>query len=403
VLLVDPIMTGHAFKAACRARNLHVVSLYTIADHVLLDVSPDHAADDDFTLYAKEPEEAWAQLDGLNLDIRAVVPATEPGVFVADVLAAKLGLTGNDPGSALARRDKAAMRGLAVAGGIRVPAFEVLVSLEDVPEAAERVGYPLILKPATGAAARGVRLVRDTVELRAALDEADDLDLFGEPVRHWLVERYVRGREFAVNTFTVGGRHRVLDCWEYLQPDGADYDQPYWDLVHLDPGDPLGPSVAEFALRALDVFGVRAGPSHVEVKHDGRDVHLIEIGARLPGARMTDHWSAHGAFRPFDTTLAVLLGEEPGMSDTRFDALLGICCIRNEQGAGTLRSIGGLDRLERLPGVDSIHLTYRPGEPVPPTRDLNSVVAKVLVSGTDHAEVLETLQLVRQTITLEIS
>jgi biotin carboxylase len=402
VLLVDPVITGHPFKAACRARGLAVISLYTITEDVLSELAADHAIDDDVTLYAADPDEAHALIESLSWPIRTVVPATEPAVYVADLLAAKLGLPGNDPGTALARRDKAVMRRLAVSAGIRVPAFEVVDELPHVRAAAERIGYPLILKPTTGASSRDVRLVPRPGELEAAITASGTVDLFGAPVRDWLVERYIRGREFAVNAFSLNGRHRILDVWEYRQPDDADYDQPYWDLVQVPHDDPFWGPVTAFTQQVLEVFGVGVGPSHTEVKCDGDGVHLIEIGGRLPGARITDHWVGHCSFRPYDETLSALLGELLELPEPEFDAALGICCLRNDGAAGTLRAIHGLEELRSMPGVDDIHLTYTPGEHVPLTRDLDTVVAKVLVSGADRDSVLNTLETVRHSVKLEV-
>ncbi|XRQ06694.1 ATP-grasp domain-containing protein [Actinomadura welshii] len=402
VLLVDPVLTGLPFKAACRARGLAVVSLYTLGAEALREFGPDHASGDDAARYAASPGRARELLGGIRWPIRAVVPATEPSVYVADVLAARLGLPGNDPATARARRDKSVMRRLASAAGITVPDFESVTRLDDVPSAARRIGYPLVLKPATGAASRGVRLVPRPGELDRAIAASADVDLFGAPVRDWLVERYVRGREFAVNAFSLAGRHRIVDVWEYLQPSGADYDQPYWDLVQVARDDPAWEAAASFARRVLDVFGVRVGPSHTEVKGDEHGLSLMEVASRLPGARITDHWIRHGAFHPYGATLDALLGDADTPPEPVFDAVLGICCLRNDGDAGTLRAIHGLDDLSGTPGVDGVHLAYDVGDRVPPTRDLNTVVAKVLVSGNSHAAVRNILEAVRAKAELEI-
>ncbi|GAA1847242.1 ATP-grasp domain-containing protein [Actinomadura bangladeshensis] len=402
VLLVDPVLTGLPFKAACRARGHTVVSLYTLSAEALREFAPDHASGDDVTLYAADPARACALVAGTGRRIRAVVPATEPAVHVADVLASRLGLPGNDPATALARRDKSVMRRLAVRAGIAVPEFERVSRPADARTAARRIGFPLVLKPATGAASRGVRLVPHPQDLDAAVAAAADLDLFGAPVRDWLVERYVRGREFAVNAFSLDGRHRIIDVWEYLQPSGADYDQPYWDLIQVPRDDPAHGTAAAFALRVLDAFGIRVGPSHTEVKGDERGVSLMEVASRLPGARIADHWIGHAAFHPFDAALAALLGEADADPEPGFDAVLGICCLRNDGDGGTLRAVHGLDDLAGTPGVDAVHLAYAIGDHVPPTRDLNTIVAKVLVSGNDHTSVRNTLEAVRAKAELEI-
>jgi hypothetical protein len=229
-------------------------------------------------------------------------------------------------------------------------------------------------------------------------------DLFGGVNQNWLVEEYVRGRELAVNCFSQDGRHRVLDIWEYRQPHDADYDQPYWDLVQLRPDDPDWAAAKEFVLKALDVYQVRIGPSHTEIKIEAAGPCLIELASRLPGAHMTDQWVLHSAIRPYDDTLAAHLGEDSGLltRDLGFDAVLGICCLRNDERPGVLTEWDGLDEVRRLAGVDAVHPCVASGDFVPLTRDLGSLTAFVLVHGRTTTEVDDLLRAVRHRVRLEL-
>ncbi|MDX3630109.1 ATP-grasp domain-containing protein [Streptomyces europaeiscabiei] len=400
-------MTGEAFKDACRSLGFAVVSIYTISLDVLAEVAAQHREKDDLSLYARTPDDLP---DDFGWPIKAVVPATEPGVFLADTLAGILNLPGNDPARAGARRNKAEMRDLAAAGGVRVPEYEIVRDFAEVPAAAGRIGYPLIIKPSTGAASRDVRLVAEPALLQATVRELSHHDLFGADIDQWLVERYARGRELAVNMFSMDGEHRVIDIWEYRQPGTADYDQPYWDLIQITDEDPDFSNAARFAGEVLECFGVRFGPSHIEIKCTDDGIYLIEIGSRLPGASIAEHWELNSSFRPYEDTLSVLLGDTdaPGKSfvvDGRvaFDALLAICCIRNDAHSGELKAIHGLVQAAEIPGVQVVHSPHQPGDFIPMTRDLNTVVAKLLVSGSARADVLETLRAVRSTISVEIT
>ncbi|MGW1709645.1 ATP-grasp domain-containing protein [Streptomyces sp. NPDC002206] len=399
-------MTGEAFKDTCRSLGFAVVSIYSVSAEVLAEVAPAHRDKDDLSLYVHSPEDLPADF---GWPVRAVVPATEPGVFLADTLADRLGLSGNDPARAKARRSKVEMRRLAAAGGLRIPAFRIVSGVAGLAAAAEAIGYPVIVKPSTGAASRDVRLVADPAQLPSTVAGLSKLDLFGADVEQWLVERYVRGRELAVNMFSLDGEHRVIDIWEYRQPGTVDYDQPYWDLVQISDTDPAFSGAVQFAEEVLDCFGVRIGPSHIEVKCADDGIHLIEIGSRLPGASIAEHWELNSSFKPYADTLSVLLGnpQETRASFTpdgrvEFDSMLAICCIRNDDRPGILGAIHGLTQAAEVPGVQVVHAPRRPGDFIPMTQDLNTVVAKFLISGSTEADVLKTLQAVRSTISVEI-
>lgn len=317
VLLLDPVNKGANFKPAARERGLAIVSVYTLEPAELHGRWTAHAAGDDVTLYASEAADVVEQLARHPYRICGVVPAMESAVHLAEQVAEQLDLPGNGTKLALARRNKAEMRRVTQAAGVRVPEFQVVHSLDEVPEAADRIGYPAILKPTTGAGSHGVTLLPDA-EAARHLEDQERRDLFGWEVAEWLVERYVRGREIAVNCFSFEGRHRVVDMWEYRRPDDADYDLPYWGSVQIDDTDPDWQRVEEFTQTALDTLGIRSGPSHTEVKCSMDGVYLIETGARLPGGPITDQWARHSDIRPFHDALEFYLdqGRQPRLIES---------------------------------------------------------------------------------------
>ncbi|RUS46949.1 D-alanine--D-alanine ligase [Cohnella sp. AR92] len=76
------------------------------------------------------------------------------------------------------------------AAGVWVPSGLVWHGMDDYdPQAVERIGYPVIVKPNTGGSSIGVQLVRQEKELLAAVQEAFAMD------RTILIESYVNGTE----------------------------------------------------------------------------------------------------------------------------------------------------------------------------------------------------------------
>ncbi|MGA3488574.1 ATP-grasp domain-containing protein [Micromonosporaceae bacterium DT55] len=396
VVLVNPAMTGRGFKDACARRGLPTIALYTLDDTLLAAYDHDYRRGDAEVVHAGDSVAARARLPAA---VRAVVPTTEPSVVIADELSAQLRLPGNPARTAMARRSKIEMRRWAHRAGLRVPAFE-LVPGPEVSAAAARIGHPAIVKPQHGAGSHGVVMVPDATVAPNLISH----DLFGNPIGEWMVERYVRGRELAVNSFSHDGRHRILDIWEYRQPSSADYDQPYWDVVQLRPTDPDWALAAEFVERVLDAYQVQLGPCHTEIKIDQSGPWLIELASRLPGAHIVDHWQAHSAIRPYDDTLAAYLGEDPGLLDRElgFDAALGICCLRNDDRPGVLVDLHGLDDVRQMPGVDAVFSSLAPGDHVPLTRDLNSLLAFVLVHGSTVEDVDILFRTIRNQVRLEL-
>jgi hypothetical protein len=93
--------------------------------------------------------------------------------------------------------------------GIPVPATLAVVGRENIPDAAERLGYPIILKHNRAGKGLGVRLLRSGAALREAL-AALDVTTDSEAHPHdgiWLVQRYIEAAEpFIIRAEFVGGR-----------------------------------------------------------------------------------------------------------------------------------------------------------------------------------------------------
>jgi biotin carboxylase len=398
VVLVDPVLNGHPFKAACAESGYAVASVYTLAPEELHAMAPGHQAGDAISLYGSDPGVLGSRLASAVTDVRAIVPATEPATHVAALLAQRWTVPGNSAAVARARRDKTAMRQLAARTGLPIPRFEVATP-GGVAAAARRIGLPVIVKPPTGAGAHNVQLITDETQL-AGFDGRHHRDLFGNPVSDWLVEEYVRGQEFAVNTFSFDGHHTIIDVWEYQQLDSDDYDFPYQDFLQAEPD----PGITSFALDVLRAFEISVGPAHIEIKVGSGGPVLIEIGARLPGAGIPVTWHRHGDFRPYHDTLAAHLGSQPELMrrPPAFDACVGMTFIRNDGPPGVLRGLGGLADIGRLAGVDAVHVRASVGDRVPTSDHLGSELVKIELSAPSYRELRLLASTVRQLISVRI-
>ncbi|TCO62344.1 ATP-grasp domain-containing protein [Actinocrispum wychmicini] len=400
VVLVDGVLNGRPFKKVCADAGLPVVGVYTIERCRLDAMAADHASGDAMALYDNGSVDITACVTGR---VAAVIPATEPAVHRAALLARHWGVPANSVETAYACRDKRAMRRRASARGLRVPRFFAVRDVKDIPAAVRRVGLPAIVKPATGAASHNVILVRGPADLDR-VRRAQRYDLFGGVIDEWLVEEYVRGREFAINTFSFGGRHVVVDAWEYRQPSDADYDNPYWDFVQLGPRDQMRGRLARFARQVLSGFEVHIGPAHIEAKLGPDGLVLIEIGARLPGAGIPEMWERYSDLRAYQDTLAGYLGHVPKVMDSPpvFTHRVGMCFIRNQGPPGVLRRLNGVDEAVRIPGVAEVITHWHPGDTVPTTRDLGTELAKVRLAVPPGLSIVDVAGRVRETISVDV-
>ena len=95
------------------------------------------------------------------------------------------------------------------AAGVPSPEFRSASTVEQAVEAAQELGFPVVVKPRDGAGGLGVRHCMTKADVRAAAAAILTLDTHLVTQPGVLVERYVGGPEYAVQTLTVAGRTQV--------------------------------------------------------------------------------------------------------------------------------------------------------------------------------------------------
>ena len=119
----------------------------------------------------------------------------ENAEFAERVIAAGIRWIGPPPDAIRAMGDKAASRKLAASLGITVPAGYDDADQSDaaLTAAAERIGYPLLVKPAAGGGGKGMRTVRDADRLATDLAAARREALAAFDDDRLILERLLEG------------------------------------------------------------------------------------------------------------------------------------------------------------------------------------------------------------------
>ncbi len=263
----------------------------------------------------------------------------EPYMVLAARIREELELPGMTVEQTLPFRDKELMKRRLDAAGIRTPWHASATSVAGVWEAAERIGYPLILKPIAGAGSA------DTYRVDSAADLDDVLPMLRH-VPEVSVEEFVEAEEFTYDTICAGGRilfehvlwyrPRPLEMrlHEWVSPVGISLRDT--TVPHLQGGIRMGHEV-------IDALGFQSGFTHMEwyLKDDG-EVVFGEIGARPPGVRVVDMMN-------YNTDGDTYVGWANAVVHGRMDPLehrhnVGSICKR-AHGAGHIVAIQGLQEL----------------------------------------------------------
>jgi len=209
----------------------------------------------------------------------------EPLVLTAARLREELGVPGMSYDTVLGFRDKQLMKERLRAAGLRVPHSRRVTRASEVWEAAEQIGFPLILKPIAGAGSADTHRVDD----RAALERV--LARMGH-VEEASCEEFVEGEEFTYDTVCVDGRPVFENVAQYLPRPLIARTEEWISPVIITVRHLEQPHLAggiELGRRVLKALGMGTGFTHMEWyrKADG-EVVFGEIGCRPGGAHLVE-------------------------------------------------------------------------------------------------------------------
>jgi hypothetical protein len=214
----------------------------------------------------------------------AVVAGQEPDVPLADALAARLGLTGNDPATSLVRRDKYDMIEALRRAGVRcADQFKSNDVEQVVAWAARRGDYPVVVKPLTSAATDHVAVCRSAEEVRQAAEAVLAAStIFDDPNDEVLVQSYLAGTEYVVDMVSSHGRRYTCGVWEYRKKLRGMHNIYDTEVVLAHDEHPV-PELIAYVDAALSAIGIDHGSSHAEVIATPDGPVLVEVGARTGG------------------------------------------------------------------------------------------------------------------------
>ena len=183
---------------ACKEMGVATVAVYSEADQNALHVA---LADQSYCIGGPEASESYLNEDQIiSTALLAGAQAIHPGYgFLSENAhfaraCRKNGLVfiGPDPDSMERLSDKAKLKELIRGTGLSViPGTKAVASAAEAERAAERIGYPVMLKACAGGGGRGIRLIRSEEELEDAYHQAsgEALNAFGDGSLY--LEKYI--------------------------------------------------------------------------------------------------------------------------------------------------------------------------------------------------------------------
>ena len=206
-------------------------------------------------------------------------------VLTAARLRERLGVPGMSLDAVRGFRDKQLMKERVAAAGLRVPGAARVRTAAEAQAAAERFGYPLVVKPISGAGSADTYRVDSARDLEQVLART-------QHVREASVEEFVDGEEFTFDTVCIAGKPAFVNVAQYLPRPLIARSNEWISPVITTVRNLNQPALADglaLGRRVLGALGMGSGFTHMEwfKKPDG-EVVFGEIGCRPGGAHLVD-------------------------------------------------------------------------------------------------------------------
>ncbi|KPI01685.1 hypothetical protein OK074_5516 [Actinobacteria bacterium OK074] len=320
--------------------------------------------------------------------LAGVTSVYEYFVAVAAEAAEALNLPGPVPAAVHRCRSKAGIRSAGDSVPGLNPRYELVHDVSGALSAAEKMGYPVVVKPVGLTGSVFVRRCDDAAEVTRIsehiLGTASYLGVAMDPTV--VVEEYLAGPEYSVEAFDGRGLGITAKTSGPL---------PYFvELAHqfpatLEPG--VADLVVETAERGLRAVGLDWGPAHVEVKFADREQRiprLIEVNPRVGGDRVPELVRLATGIDLTARHMAAVVGRprpEPAAAAAPAAAIRFVAM----PDTGKLASIDGIEDARCGAGVTEVHIKNQIGDVYRSHGSNRDRIAHVIATGPNAEDALK--------------
>jgi len=310
-------------------------------------------------------EEICPKLRSLGVPVAAVIPTFDPAVYLADHLAACVGVRGNpfDGPLAKARRDKWAMSEAVRRAGLRSVKEKLVTTWNEAKEYLESLSPPLsdanpvIFKILQGSSSEGVNKVYSLKQAEQIFSsDVGSTSNYGDKIGKVLIQEFLKGKEYVIDSVSRDGVHKVVVVWnEDLRPGNGIFNL-YYGFKFMDPEDQKIAAIIDYATKVLDATGLRNGASDMEViwlEEEGTPC-VLDLNARWTALMWHDGLALEKAITGNNQITATV---DAYLDGDAFDKMPPVPSIK-QHGAivftfahhtGFLNNIPGLSVAKRMP------------------------------------------------------
>ena len=304
------------------------------------------------------------------------------------------GIPGTSVRTAFLCRDKPAMKEVLREGGVPCAQSTAASSAAEVHAFAERVGFPLIVKPRDGAGASGATRVDSAADIDAALGS------FGG-ARSIAVEEFIEGHEGFYDTLAIRGAvgHDFISHYypNVLEAMRTRWISPQFIATNRIDSAPAYEDLRRLGAKVIEILGIETSATHMEWFFGPKGLKFSEIGCRPPGVRAWDLYNVGNDMDLYrEWAMAICAGRTSQSASRRLAA--GIIALRPDRD-GHIAGYEGLEAMGNAFGSNLIDVHLPPiGTPTQPVAAGYMANAWIRMKHENYDELRRVLDVVGQTV-----
>lgn len=278
--------------------------------------------------------------------------------------------------------DKYQMKARFIEGGVPCAQGRLIHNADE----AKDLYFPVICKPRDNSGSRGVKLCRDLQELQECIDEA----LQYSKLDTVLVEEFIEGREFSIESLHYDGKSEVI---QFTEKKITEF--PYnVELGHKQPANLTGEqrdAIREIVTKIGKALKFENCPSHTELKVNERGIFVIETSPRLGGDYITSTLTPLSTgINLEDQLLHIALGEKVDTTTGRINKASGVCFFSYPE--GEVKAIDPIlansqQLIASCPGMRNFELKLKVGSHINPITSSLNRYGQFIIEGETRKEV----------------
>ena len=276
------------------------------------------------------------QIDGI------CTSGTDVAVSTIGYVCEKMGLSGIPQEAAAILTDKALMKEAFLKGGVSASTGMRVYSLTEARSAAERIGYPVVVKRVDSSGSRGITVVEQPERLEEAYHHAAK-----RSTRDYvLVEGFIRGTEIGVDGFVQDGQLVFMAPHTKFVYRGKNTTIPVGHAFPYTCSREVYDEIGRQMQAAVTASGADQCSVNADVFVDGNKISIIEMGGRTGATCIPELISIYYGFDFYEKMIRSALGEQVEFNCTGRQPCMAKLLLSPIEGKISHINIEGIRKLE---------------------------------------------------------